>query len=135
MSALHERLRRLGLHERLIPAFHAWAQRTGYLDLQHHSDRGLRGRIEEFRQSPRGLDAARITLARPTVPLAPASPATTGRSNPTGSVLEEGAARHRARLLAEQVARQVIAARLRTPTLREVCPKCSVGRACWEHEP
>jgi hypothetical protein len=132
MTTLDARLRQLGLPERLIPAFHAWAQRTGYLDVERHSDRGLRARIEEFRGSAGGLAGAGITLARPSA--WPTRPATTGRSNPTGSVLEEGAARHRARLLAEQVTRQVIAERLRTPTLREVCPKCSVGRACWEHE-
>jgi hypothetical protein len=49
-------------------------------------------------------------------------------------LVEEGAARHRARMLAEQVTREVIAERVRVPPLSERCPKCSATRRCWEHE-
>jgi hypothetical protein len=73
--------------------------------------------------------------ARTAPPAAPA-PAPRRRMDPALAhrMVEEGAARHRARILAERVVREVIAERLRTPTLSETCPECSATQRCWEHE-
>ncbi len=126
-----QRLVRLGVTGSALEVFHRWLDRAGYHDtLDRLSDEALAGRVASFAETTTG--SASLALACPTPP---PPPATGRRMDPATAhrMVEEGAARHRARLLAEQVAREVIAERLRTPRLSEVCPKCTTQTRCWEH--
>jgi hypothetical protein len=112
--SLADRLRARGVVD--VGGFLAWAQSQAPVPLDGSTDRTLDSVVAEYRQAI-GQPAGRRM-----------DPATAHR------LFEEGAARHRARLLAERVVREVIAERLRTPTLSETCPKCSATQRCWEHE-